>query len=251
MEGARAMIKQGLMDRFGIEEVYGIHNWPGVPVGTFAIRSGPFMAATGSFNIKIEGRGAHASRPHEAIDTVLVGAQLIVAAQQIVARNLDPFQAGLISITEFHAGSSPGVIPQTALLRGSMRGVDPQVRKFVEERLRDVIAGIERMTGAKIELDIRGDYPATVNHPEQTRHAIDAAKDIVGEENVVEAPQVMAGEDFAYMLLERPGCYLFVGNGSGAQLHHPGYDFNDEAIRYGTTFWIKLAERSLNDRGAS
>src|SRR6266567_1462520 len=210
--GAAAMIKDGLMDRFAIDQVYGMHNNPGIPVGSFAIRSGPIMAATDSIDIRIEGLGGHAARPHKCIDSVLVGAQLIQALQSIVSRSVDPLESAVISMCEFHAGNARNVIPQTAELRGTVRTLIPEVRELVEKRVREVVAGVAQ---------------------------------IAGEANVHETPPLMGAEDFAYMLEARPGAFIFCGNGDSAGLHHPAYNFDDDAIVFGTSYWIKLVENTL------
>jgi amidohydrolase len=243
--GAAAMIKDGLMDRFGIEQVYGMHNGPGIPLGAFAIRPGPIMAATASIDIKIEGHGGHAARPHKCIDSVLVGAQLIVALQQIVARNVDPLESAVISMCEFHAGNARNVIPQTAELHGTVRTLTPEVGELVEKRVREVVAGVAQITGAKIDLTYERGYPVTVNHAAQTEFATQVAREVAGEANVHETPPLMGAEDFSYMLEARPGAFIFCGNGDSAGLHHPAYNFNDEAILYGTSYWIKLVENTL------
>jgi amidohydrolase len=243
--GADAMIKDGLMDRFGIEQVYGMHNGPGIPVGSFAIRSGPIMAATDSIDIRIEGLGGHAARPHKCIDSVLVGSQLIAALQSIVARTVDPLESAVISICEFHAGNARNVIPQTAELRGTVRTLTAEVRELVEKRVHEVVAGVAQMTGARIDLTYERGYPVTKNHASQTDIAIRVAREIAGDANVMESPPMMGAEDFSYMLQARPGAFIFCGNGDTAGLHHPAYNFNDDAIVYGTSYWIKLVENTL------
>lgn len=243
--GAAAMIKDGLLDRFNIEQVYGMHNGPGIPVGSFAIRPGPIMASTDSVDIRIEGRGGHAARPHTSIDSVMVGAQLITALQSIVSRSIDPLESAVVSICEFHAGNARNVIPQTAELRGTIRALTPEVRALVGKRLTEVVEGAARMTGARIDLNIERGYPVVVNHEAQTDVAIRVAKQVAGDGNVHEMPPLMGGEDFAYMLEQRPGAFIFCGNGDSAGLHHPAYDFNDAAIVYGTSYWIKLVENTL------
>jgi amidohydrolase len=243
--GAAAMIKDGLMDRFGIEQVYGMHNGPGIPLGQFAIRTGPIMAATDSVDIKIEGLGGHAARPHKCIDSVLVGAQLISGLQSIVSRTIDPLDSAVISICEFHAGNARNVIPQTAELRGTIRTLTEEVRALVEKRVREVVAGVAQMTGAKIDLVYERGYPVTVNHAAQTDVARRVAQEVGGDNAVAETEPMMGAEDFAYMLEARPGAFIFCGNGNSAGLHHPAYNFNDEAIVYGTSYWIKLVENSL------
>jgi amidohydrolase len=243
--GAAAMIKDGLLDRFAIDQVYGMHNVPGIPIGSFAIRPGPIMASTDAVDIRIEGRGGHAARPHISIDSVLVGAQLITAMQSIVSRSVDPLESAVLSICEFHAGNARNVIPQSAELKGTIRALTPEVRTLVEKRLREVIDGVARMTGAKIDLDFERGYPVTVNHAAQTDVASRIAREVAGDGNVHEMPPLMGGEDFAYMLERRPGAFIFCGNGDTAGLHHPAYDFNDDAIVYGTSYWIKLVENTL------
>jgi hippurate hydrolase len=243
--GAAAMIKDGLMDRFGIDQVYGMHNGPGIPIGSFALRPGPIMAATDNIDIRIEGLGGHAARPHKCIDSVLVGAQLITALQSIVARSVDPLESAVISICEFHAGNARNVIPQIAELKGTVRTLKPEVRQLVEKRVREVVAGVAQISGARIELDYGRGYPVTVNHASQTDFATKVAKEIAGDGNVHEMAPMMGAEDFAYMLEARPGAFIFCGNGDSAGLHHPAYNFNDDAIVYGTSYWIKLVENTL------
>lgn len=244
--GAAAMIKDGLMDRFKIEQVYGMHNSPGMPIGTFATRVGPTMAATDHINIHIEGMGGHAARPHKSIDSVLVGAQLITALQSIVARSVDPLDAAVISICEFHAGNARNVIPQTAELFGTARTLTPEVRDLIEQRVNEVVNGVAQLSGAKITLDYERSYPVLVNHAAQTEIAARIAADVAGDTNVSsDIPPVMGAEDFAYMLEARPGAFIFIGNGDSAGLHHPAYNFNDDAIVYGLSYWIKLVETQL------
>ena len=244
--GGQAMVRDGLMERFRVEEVYGMHNYPGLPVGQFALRPGPLMAAADRVTIEIEGRGGHAARPHFAVDTVLVGAQIINQVQSIVARNVDPLQAAVISICVFQAGSTDNVIPQTALLRGTARSLTPQVRDLLEKRLHEVVEGTARLYGATAKLTYKRDYPITRNHERQAAFAASVAAEVVGRERVDDqiAP-VMGAEDFSFMLEARPGAFIFVGNGDSAGLHHPAYDFNDEIIPLGTSYWVKLVETAL------
>ncbi len=244
--GGQAMVRDGLMERFRVEEVYGMHNYPGLPVGQFALRPGPLMAAADRITIEIEGRGGHAARPHFAVDTVLVGAQIINQIQSIVARNVDPLQAAVISICVFQAGSTDNVIPQTALLRGTARSLTPQVRDLLEKRLHEVVEGTARLYGATAKLTYKRDYPVTRNHERQAAFAASVAAEVVGRERVDDqiAP-VMGAEDFSFMLEARPGAFIFVGNGDSAGLHHPAYDFNDEIIPLGTSYWVKLVETAL------
>jgi amidohydrolase len=244
--GGKAMVQDGLMDRFHIEEVYGMHNYPGLAVGQFALRPGPLMAAADRITIEIEGRGGHAARPHVSVDTVLVGAQIINQIQSIVARNVDPLHAAVISICVFQAGTTDNVIPQTALLRGTARSLTPEVRDLLEQRLQAVVTGTARLYGASAKLTYRRDYPVTRNHEKQAAFAVSVAGEVVGRERVDDAvAPVMGAEDFSFMLEARPGAFIFVGNGDSANLHHPAYDFNDEAIPFGASYWVKLIETAL------
>jgi amidohydrolase len=243
--GAAAMIKDGLMDRFAIDQVYGMHNGPGIPIGSFAIRSGPIMASTDAIDIRIEGLGGHAARPHKCIDSVLVGAQLITALQSIVSRSVDPLESAVISMCEFHAGNARNVIPQTAELRGTVRTLTTEVRELVEKRVREIVVGVAQMTGAKINLLYERGYPVVVNHAPQTEFATKVAKEVAGDANVHEMPPLMGAEDFAFMLQQRPGAFIFCGNGNSAGLHHPAYNFDDNAIVFGTSYWIRLVENKL------
>ena len=243
--GAAAMIKDGLMERFAIDQVYGMHNGPGIPVGSFAIRPGPIMAATDSIDFRIEGMGGHAARPHICIDPVLAGAQLITALQSVVARSVDPLESAVVSVCEFHAGNARNVIPQTVELKGTVRTLKPHVRKLVEKRVHEVAAGIALATGTKIDVTWERGYPVVINHARQTEFATQVAKEVAGDANVHEMPPLMGAEDFAYMLEARPGAFIFCGNGDSAGLHHPAYNFNDDAIVYGTSYWIKLVENTL------
>jgi hippurate hydrolase len=244
--GGKAMVDDGLMDRFGIEEVYGMHNYPGIPLGQFAIRPGPLMASADRIMIDIEGVGGHAARPHFAVDTVLVGAQIINLLQSIVSRNVDPLDAAVVSICMFQAGNTDNVIPQNAHLRGTARSLNPKVRDLLERRLHEVVEGTARLYGATAKLSYRRDYPVTRNHARQTEFAASVASEVVGRERVDDAvAPVMGAEDFSFMLEARPGAFIFVGNGDSANLHHPKYDFNDEVIPVGTSYWVRLVETAM------
>jgi hippurate hydrolase len=255
--GAKAMIDDGLMERFGIGEVYGMHNFPGMPVGQFGLRAGPLMAAADTVIIDIEGVGGHAARPHLTIDPVLIGAQIINQVQSVVSRSVDPLQSAVISICMFHAGTAENIImfhagtaeniiPQTARLRGTARSFTPEVRDLLERRLRDITEGAARAHGAKIKLTYSRGYPVTRNHEQQAAFAASVAAEVVGQERVnTEMTPVMGAEDFSFMLEARPGAFIFVGNGDTAGLHHPAYDFNDEAIPVGTSYWVRLVETAL------
>jgi hippurate hydrolase len=244
--GALSMLNDGLMQRFAIGEVFGMHNYPGLPVGEFAIRTGPIMASADTLMIDIEGVGGHAARPHIAIDTILVGAQIINQLQSIVSRNVDPLKSAVISICMFQAGHTDNVIPQTAHLRGTARSLDPEVRDLLEKRLHEVIEGTARLHGAKAKLTYRRGYPVLKNHAREAGFAAAVAGEIVGRDHVNPAMDpVMGAEDFAYMLEARPGAFIFLGNGNSAGLHNPAYDFNDEIIPLGTSYWVRLVETAL------
>src|SRR5204863_2977985 len=244
--GGKAMVQDGLMERFGIEQVFGMHNYPGLPLGEFAIRPGPLMAAADRLTIEIEGKGGHAARPHLSVDTVLVGAQIINQIQSIVSRNIDPLQAAVISVCMFQAGSTDNVIPQTAHLRGTARSFVPEVQDLLERRLHEVVEGTARLYGATAKLTYKRDYPVTRNHERETAFAASVAAQVVGGERVdTDVAPVMGAEDFSFMLNARPGAFIFVGNGESAGLHHPAYDFNDEVIPVGTSYWVKLVETAL------
>ena len=244
--GGEVMVKEGLMDRFGIKEVYGMHNMPGMPVGHFAIRPGPLLAAADRFTIEITGKGSHAARAYEGIDTVVVAAQLIMAAQSIVSRNIDPIKSGVVSITAVHAGEAFNIVPQTATLKGTVRTLEPQIRDLVESRLKAIAEHTAAAFGARASVDYHRGYPITFNHEKETAFAVEAAADIAGATNVsTNIPPSMGGEDFSFMLLERPGALILVGNGDSAGLHHPAYDFNDDAIAAGVSYWARLTERRM------
>jgi hippurate hydrolase len=244
--GGRAMVQDGLLDRFSIQEVFGMHNTPGLPVGHFAIRQGPIMASADRLRIEIEGYGGHAAKPHLGVDPVLVGAQIVNQIQSIVSRNTDPLDAAVVSITLFQAGNTDNVIPQSALLRGTARSLSANVRDILERRLYEIVEGTARVYGATAKLTYLRDYPVTINHEQQTAFAAAVATDVVGPERVeTDTRPMMGAEDFSFMLNERPGSYIFVGNGSSAGLHHPAYDFNDETIPAGTSYWVRLVESAL------
>jgi amidohydrolase len=244
--GARAMMDDGLFDRFGIEEVFGMHNYPGMPIGQFAIRTGPMMASTDTISIDIEGVGGHAAWPHFGVDTVLVGAQIVNQLQSIVSRNVDPLHSAVISICMFQAGFTDNVIPQHAKLRGTARSLSPKVRDLLQKRVREVVEGTARAYGAKAELTYTSGYPVLVNEERKTAFAASVAREVAGKNKVnTECAPLMGAEDFAFMLQERPGAFIYIGNGNSAQLHNPAYDFNDKAIPAGTSYWVRLAETAL------
>ena len=244
--GGEMMVKEGLIDRFGIREVYGMHNMPGLPTGHFALRPGPMLAAADRFEIEIEGRGAHAAKAYEGIDTIVVAAHMITALQSIVSRNVDPLKSGVLSVTYVRGGDAFNIIPQTVTLRGTVRTLEPQVQDLIETRLKSVAEQTAAVFGARAKVDYRRGYPVTRNHEAETGFAADAATEIAGAENVqTDIEPSMGGEDFSYMLLERPGAMILVGNGDTAGLHHPAYDFNDAAISAGVSYWARLAERRM------
>jgi hippurate hydrolase len=244
--GALAMMKDGLISRFGIEEVYGMHNYPGLPLGQFGIRPGAMMASADHIMIELEGKGGHAARPHLSIDTILVGAQIINQLQSIVARNVDPLDAAVVSICMFQAGHTDNVIPQHALLRGTARALNDEVRALLQQRVPEVVEGTARLYGATAKITYTNGYPVLQNHTRQTEFAASVAHEICGTGKVdTDFTPVMGAEDFAFMLAERPGAFIFVGNGDSAGLHHPAYNFNDETIPIGTSYWVRLAETAL------
>jgi amidohydrolase len=241
--GGKAMVDDGMMDRFGIKQVYGMHNYPGMAVGQFGIRPGPTMAAADHLTIDIEGVGAHAARPHFSVDTVLVGAQMINQLQTIVSRNVDPLESAVVSICVFQAGTTDNVIPQTAKLRGTVRSLKPEIQELVQKRMQEVVEGTARLYGAKATLKYNRGYPVLNNHERQTEFAASVAGQIAGNDKVdTTIPPVMGAEDFSFMLNERPGAFIFIGNGDSAGLHHPAYNFNDDVIPFGTSYWVKLVE---------
>jgi len=244
--GALAMVKDGLLTRFGIEEVYGMHNYPGLPVGEFAIRHGAIMASADHIEIALEGKGGHAARPHLSIDTILVGSQIINALQSVVARNVDPLEAAVVSICMFQAGFTDNVIPQHAKLRGTARALTKEVGELLQKRINTVVEGTAKLYGATAKITYTNGYPVLVNHDRQTDFAASIAREIAGNDKVDnDMAPVMGAEDFAFLVQERPGAFIFIGNGDSAGLHHPAYDFNDDTIPVGTSYWVRLAETAL------
>ncbi len=244
--GGNLMVKDGMMERFGIEEVYGMHNLPGLPVGHFAIRSGAIMAATDEFTIAIKGRGGHAAQPHCTIDPIAIGAQIVSNLQLIASRNVDPLRSVVVSVTKFNAGFAHNVIPNDATIAGTVRTLNEEVRNLAETRLKQVVNGLVAAHGAEVDIDFNRNYPVTFNHATETGHAVRIAGEIAGAGNVnAEIDPMMGGEDFSYMLNARPGAFIFIGNGDTAGLHNPAYDFNDETIAHGISYWVRLAEQRL------
>jgi amidohydrolase len=244
--GGLAMCQEGLMQRFGIQEVYGMHNMPGIPVGEFAIRTGPAMAAADRFDIHIEGKGGHAARPHECIDPVVTSAQLVMALQTIASRGTDPLDSIVVSTCVIQSGDAYNVIPQSAELKGTVRTLKAETRIMAERRIKEIAAGIAMASGARVTVTYHMGYPVTVNHPKQTDFAAKVAASITGANKVDRSIEpLMGAEDFSYMLEERPGAYIFMGNGDSAGVHHPAYDFNDKAIPVGVSYWVKVAETAM------
>ena len=244
--GGREMVADGLMDRFGIDEVYGMHNWPGMPVGQFGIREGGIMAATDRFSIDIEGLGGHAARPQTTVDPVMIAAQLIGALQTIVSRNVDPLKSAVVSVTVMEAGEADNVIARTARLKGTVRTLDSDVQDFIEAKLNTFVPQFAEAFGAKASVTYLRGYPVTVNTARETQFAAMIAGEIAGVDRVdTDVAPSMGGEDFSFMLEQRPGAYIFLGNGDSSELHTDNYDFNDDAIPLGTSYWVRLAERAL------
>ncbi|WP_293808840.1 M20 aminoacylase family protein [uncultured Bosea sp.] len=248
--GAKAMIDDGLITRFGIQEVYGMHNKPGVPVGKFEIRKGPAMAAADQFHIKIEGLGGHAAAPHRVNDPIVASCALVTALQTVASRNADPLDSIVVSVTALNAGEAFNVIPQSAEIKGSVRTLTPEIRDLAEKRIGEIIEGVMKAFGMKYELNYRRGYPVTFNHAGQTDFATSVTKEAFGSDAINTAvPPTMGSEDFSYMLEERPGAFINIGNGDSAGLHNPAYEFNDAAIPVGVNYWASLIEIAMPQRG--
>jgi amidohydrolase len=245
--GGKEMVDDGMMDRFGIQEVYGMHNWPGLNVGEFATCVGPIMAATDQFAIEVEGLGGHAAMPKGCIDATLVSSHIVVALQSIVSRNSDPLESVVVSVTSFETESKAfNIIPQRVELRGTVRTLTPETREMAEVNLVRIVENTAAAYGATAKVNYMRGYPVTKNHASQTAFAADIARQIVGDDMVSDSiDPVMGGEDFSYMLNARPGAFVFVGNGDTATLHHPDYDFNDDLIPVGCSYWAKLVETAM------
>ncbi|MEL7100554.1 MAG: M20 aminoacylase family protein [Pseudomonadota bacterium] len=248
--GGKEMCDDGMMERWGIQEVYGMHNWPGLPTGQFAIRSGAFFAATDQFDIHLEGKGGHAAKPQETVDTTVMGAQVVMAMQTIASRNADPVDQVVVSVTSFETSSNAfNVIPQKVHLKGTVRTMSAAMRDMAEQRIKAICAGVAATMGGTAQVDYHRGYPVMVNSDEQTEFAADVARSVSGQ--CEDAPLVMGGEDFAFMLEERPGAYIVVGNGDTASVHHPEYNFNDETIPAGCSWWAEIVEQRMPVRGAA
>ena len=244
--GGNEMVKDGMMERFGIDRVFGMHNMPGLPVGQFALRPGAIMAATAEFTITVKGRGGHAAMPHGTIDPIVIASQIVGAFQSIVSRSTDPIESLVVSVTKFHAGDAYNIIPAQAEIAGTVRTLKKEVATLARERIHAICAGIGAANGTEVVVHYDANYPVTYNHVDETVLAGDVAAVIAGEKNVHRAiPPVMGGEDFSYMLEARPGAFIFIGNGDTANLHNAAYDFNDEVIAHGVSYWVRLAETAL------
>jgi amidohydrolase len=245
--GGEAMVKDGLIPRFGIKEIYGMHNSPGLPVGQFSIKPGPFYAATDNFTLHLSGKGGHAAYPHRTVDTTVMTSQIVMTLQTIVSRNIDPLESVVVSVTSLRTESEAwNVIPEHAEIRGTVRTFDAALRKMAEERLKTIVTSTVEAFGGSVQIDWKPGYPAMVNPGRETAFAAEVAAKIAGPAGVdANCPAIMGGEDFAYMLQACPGAYIQVGNGNTAEVHHPEYNFNDEAIPFGASYWAELVETRM------
>jgi len=254
--GAREMMKDGLFTKFPVEAVFGMHNWPGGKVGTFAVSAGPVMASSNEFKITIKGKGSHAALPYESIDPVPVAAAMVTAFQTIISRNKKPIDPGVISVTMIHAGSATNVIPDSCELQGTVRTFTVEVLDMIERRMREVASNTAAAYGATCEFEFDRNYPPTINSQAEADFCRGVMESMVGADNVLPQEPTMGAEDFAYMLLEKPGAYVFIANGDGSHrafghgpgpcmIHNPSYDFNDELIPLGVSYWVKLTEKWL------
>jgi amidohydrolase len=243
--GAEVMCREGIMDRFGITEVYALHNTPGQELGAFLTTPGPLMAAVDTLTVKITGRGGHGAMPHETVDPVVAACSMVMALQTVVSRNVQSAQEVVISVTQVHTGSASNIIPETAMINATIRSFDRDTREMVQRRVEEIVAGQAASFGVTADVDYEIGYPTTINTPDQTAFAAEVAREVAGEGGVnAEFPKVAGSEDFAYMLEERPGAYLFLGAGEGAGLHHPKFNFNDEISPVGASFFARLVERA-------
>ena len=254
--GAREMIKDGLFEQFPMDAVFGMHNWPGMPVGSFALSSGPVMASSNEFRIVIKGRGSHAALPHNSIDPVPIACQMVQAFQTIISRNKKPVDAGVVSVTMIHTGEATNVVPDSCEIRGTVRTFTNEVLDLIETRMQAIAEHTCAAFGASCEFNFVRNYPPTVNHPVETEFARSVMTEIVDASQVHQQEQTMGAEDFAYMLQVKPGAYCFIGNGDGSHreighgagpcmIHNPSYDFNDDLIPLGATYWVRLSEKWL------
>jgi amidohydrolase len=247
--GAGVMIEEGLFERFPAQRVYGMHNWPGLEAGTISVCHGPVMAAADRFDLRVKGKGGHAAMPHLTHDPIVTAAHLVTALQQIHSRVMDPLEQAVLSITQIHAGEAYNVIPDEVVLRASVRTFKPEVKALIIEKIKLIAEGVCRSNSCTYELDYKDGYPSTINDKNAADICQQAAQKAVGEKSVLlDLPPSLASEDFGMMLLEKPGCYVWLGNGpgeGGCMLHNPNYDFNDEIIVTGATYWVKLVEEEL------
>ncbi|MNS97949.1 putative hydrolase YxeP [compost metagenome] len=255
--GAREMIKDGLFKRFPCDAVFGMHNWPGMPVGSFGTTAGPLMASSNEFRIVVKGKGAHAAMPHNGFDPVFAGTQIVSALQGIITRNKRPIDTAVISVTQFHAGDATNIVPDQAWIGGTVRTFTVPVLDLIERRMEEVSRAVASAFDCTIEFEFRRNYPPTINSAAEAEFAVGVASEVVGADHVDgNIEPTMGAEDFSFMLQEKPGCYLFIGNGEGkhreaghgmgpCMLHNPSYDFNDELLPVGSTFFVKLVEKWL------
>jgi len=255
--GAQRMIDDGLFEQFPMEAVYGMHNWPGIDVGSFGVTAGPMMASSNEFDVIVRGKGAHAAQPHKGVDPVMVAVQIAQSWQTIISREKNPLDTAVLSITQIHAGSATNVIPDEAVLIGTVRTFTTEVLDLIERRMQEIANHTAAGFNAEVDFTFKRNYPPLINHPAQTAFAVEAMKAVVGADKVdIDVEPTMGAEDFAFMLQAKPGCYVFIGNGEGAhragghglgpcQLHNASYDFNDTLLPIGASFWVKLAEMSL------
>jgi hippurate hydrolase len=246
--GGREMVEQGLFEQFPCESVYGMHNWPGMPVGQFGVRAGPMMASFDIFEIELTGRGSHAAMPHAGIDPIVAASALVQALQTIASRNVDPVEPAVVTVTQIHAGDTWNVIPDAAVVRGTARAFRPEVQELIEQRLREICAGIAAAYGTQIKVRYERRYPPLVNAAPETEICTAVMRAMVGAESVLRVPPTMGAEDFAFMLQAKSGCYVFIGNGpgeGGCMLHNPHYDFNDQILPLGASYWAHLVEHIL------
>ena len=243
--GGREMCEAGMMDRWGIQEVYGMHNMPGIPVGHFAIRAGAMMAAADQFEITVTGKGGHAAKPHDCIDTTVVAAHIIVALQTIASRGVDPLKQVVVSVCTVATDSTAhNVIPQVVKMKGTVRTMDFGVQDYVERRISEIVTGTAQALGAQAVVDYKRGYPVTVNAAENTGYAVEVARSVSGQVNA-DTPPLMGAEDFSFMLIERPGAYIFLGNGNTADVHNPAYNFDDSAIPFGASWYAGMVEARM------
>jgi hippurate hydrolase len=255
--GAKRMMDDGLFTQCPMEAVFGMHNWPGIDVGAFGVTSGPMMASSNEFEVTVKGKGAHAAQPHKGIDPVMIAVQIAQSWQTIITRNKNPLDAGVLSITQIHAGSATNIIPDEAAMIGTVRTFTTEVLDLIEQRMRAIAEHTAAAFDAQVDFEFTRNYPPLINHARETSFAVEVMQSVVGAQNVdAQVEPTMGAEDFAFMLQKKPGCYVFIGNGNGehrhsghglgpCNLHNPSYDFNDELLPIGATYWVRLAEAYL------